>query len=88
MNVWTISLAVCLMVPFDPHASTTCHHCPFHFTSLSKKMNHPYMFPENAPWTDEYKELKEIRRVRYIQNGIERYEIDDTEPDGIHCVLF
>lgn len=24
-------------------------------------MNHPYLYPDEAPWTDDYQELKEIR---------------------------
>jgi len=24
-------------------------------------MNHPYLFPDEAPWTEDYQELREIR---------------------------
>ena len=28
-------------------------------------MNHPYLFPDQAPWTDEYKELHQERERYY-----------------------
>ena len=28
-------------------------------------MNHPYIFPDEAPWTEDYKELQEIRQRNY-----------------------
>ena len=47
-------------------------------------MNHPYMFPDEAPWTDEYADLQHVRRVRYINTvtGEERYDLEDDR-DGL-----
>ena len=50
-------------------------------------MNNPYMFPDQCIWEDDYHELQEIRRMRIIQNGEERYDIDE-ESDGIIFCLF
>jgi hypothetical protein len=27
-------------------------------------MNHPYLYPDEAPWTDDYQELRLIRKLR------------------------
>lgn len=27
-------------------------------------MNHPYLYPDQAPWTDDYYELRQIRTLR------------------------
>ncbi len=27
-------------------------------------MNHPYLYPDQAPWTDDYQELRLIRNLR------------------------
>lgn len=32
-------------------------------------MNHPYMYPDEAPWTDDYQELKEARRMYNNAHG-------------------
>lgn len=36
-------------------------------------MNHPYMFPEDAPWTDEHKDAKETRE-RYFPRAFDDEE--------------
>lgn len=39
-------------------------------------MNHPYMYPDQCPWTEDYWELQELR-----QQYIPRHEDDeDDEP--------
>jgi hypothetical protein len=37
-------------------------------------MNHPYMFPDEAPWTEDYHELREIRRERNYPRAFEDEE--------------
>ena len=83
MNVWMISLVVCLILPFDPNATNPCADCAHLCPLLTQTMNHPYMFPDEAPWTEDYYELRNIRMVRYIQQNTnaERYELEN-ELDG------
>lgn len=38
-------------------------------------MNHPYLHPDEAPWSEEYRELLAIRRLR------RGYDEPDTQPD-------
>ena len=61
MNAWMISLAVCSILPFDPYPSYPCVNRANPCHLLSKEVNHPYMFPDEAPWTDDYHELKALR---------------------------
>lgn len=56
-----ISLAVCLIQPFDPNSTDPCVNRSYPCSLLPKEMNHPYMFPDEAPWTDDYYELKALR---------------------------
>ncbi len=28
-------------------------------------MNHPYLYPDEAPWTDDYYELRQVRKLHY-----------------------
>lgn len=37
-------------------------------------MNHPYMFPDEAPWTEDYYELKEIRSQRQFPRAFDDEE--------------
>lgn len=32
-------------------------------------MNHPYLYPDEAPWTEDYEELRAIRRLH--RRGVE-----------------
>jgi hypothetical protein len=65
MNVWMISLVVCLIQPFDPHTTDSrinrAHLCSL----LSQTMNHPYLYPDQAEWTEDYQDLKETRERNY-----------------------
>ncbi len=38
-------------------------------------MNHPYLHPDEAPWSEEYRELLAIRRLRH------GYDEPDNQPD-------
>lgn len=53
-------------------------------------MNNPYMFPDQCIWEDDFHELQEIRKMRIIQNGEERYDIEEVEEgsDGLIFILF
>jgi hypothetical protein len=31
-------------------------------------MNHPYLYPDEAPWTDDYWELRAIRNTNRLTN--------------------
>lgn len=33
-------------------------------------MNHPYLFPDEAPWTEDYQELREIRTHKRDQDDL------------------
>lgn len=37
-------------------------------------MNHPYLYPDQAPWTEDYQELKEIRERRRYPNSFDDEE--------------
>lgn len=80
MNVWMTSLVVCLILPFDPHTTTACvnrsHLCPL---SPKQTVNHPYMFPDEAPWTEDYHELKALRQRHNPENDDHsRYWCDEN----------
>jgi hypothetical protein len=38
-------------------------------------MNHPYLYPDQAPWTDDYYELRAIRNRKRHDDSYE----DDTD---------
>lgn len=78
MNVWMISLVVSLILPFDPHTTATRINCPYLCPLLSKEMNHPYLFPEDAPWTEEYYELKALRHRPDTDDDHSRYWCDEN----------
>ena len=78
MNVWMTSLAVCLILPFDPHTTTPCINRPYLCPLLSQTMNHPYMFPEDAPWTEEHYELKALRCRPNPDDDHSRYWCDEN----------
>jgi hypothetical protein len=40
-------------------------------------MNHPYRYPDEAPWTEDYAELRAIRRARHAPYDLE------NEPDDL-----
>ena len=37
-------------------------------------MNHPYLYPDQAEWTEDYQELKEIRAHRSIPRAFDDEE--------------
>ena len=78
MNVWMISLAVCLILPFDSNFTDPCVNCAHLCPLLSKEVNHPYMFPDEAPWTDDYYELKALRTRHNPEDDHSRYWCDET----------
>ena len=41
-------------------------------------MNHPYMFPDEAPWTEEYHELKALRFRPNPDDDHSRYWCDEN----------
>jgi hypothetical protein len=41
-------------------------------------MNHPYLFPDEAPWTEDYHELRAIWRAKHGICDPER-EFDDEQ---------
>ena len=47
-------------------------------------MNHPYLFPDQAEWTEDYADLKHVRWVRYVQQNTNkvRYELENYQ-DGL-----
>lgn len=52
-------------------------------------MNHPYLYPDEAPWTDDYQELKEIRAYHHRKGAgpaplelLELFGIE-LEPDDL-----
>jgi hypothetical protein len=69
MNVWMTSLVVCLILPFDPHTASPRNHrshlCPL----LSQTMNHPYLYPDQAEWTEEFQELHSLRSQHRDDEG-------------------
>ena len=48
-------------------------------------MDHPYLFPDEAEWTEEYADLINVRRVRYVQQNTNkvRYE-EENVLDGLN----
>lgn len=78
MNVWMISLVVCLIQPFDPHSTNTRNYRSDLCSLLSKEMNHPYMFPDEAPWTEDYHELKALRSRPNPDDDHSRYWCDEN----------
>lgn len=46
-------------------------------------MNHPYLYPDQAPWTEDYQELRQILRFKY---GIPRDDDDAHESDTTHSL--
>lgn len=53
-----------LITTFDPHATYPSINRSYLCSLPTQTMNNPYLYPEDAPWTDEYQELKEIRSQR------------------------
>lgn len=49
---------------FDPHTTDPRINCTDPCPLLSKEMNHPYLYPDEAPWTEDYQELRDIRAQR------------------------
>jgi hypothetical protein len=43
-------------------------------------MNHPYLYPDEAPWTDDYYELRAIRNHNFKPD--DQPEITETYLDG------
>ena len=41
-------------------------------------MNHPYLFPEDAPWTEEHYELKALRCRPNPDDDHSRYWCDEN----------
>lgn len=84
MSVWTISLAVYLILPFDPHTTDPRNRCANCCPLLSQTMNNPYLYPDQAEWTEEYADLKHVRWVRYVQQTTNevRYELENDQ-DGL-----
>lgn len=79
-----ISLVVCLILPFDPHTTDPRNHRPYLCSLLPQTMNHPYLYPDQADWTEEYADLQNVRLVRYVQQNTNevRYELDNDQ-DGL-----
>lgn len=45
-------------------------------------MNHPYLYPDEAPWTDDYAELRSLRKRHHS------YDDDDYDyPDSTGFLL-
>jgi len=42
-------------------------------------MNHPYLYPDQAPWTDDYHELIDIRRSKHGQVDPENTPDDEND---------
>jgi hypothetical protein len=43
-------------------------------------MNHPYLYPDEAPWTEDYRELRSCWRARHgRQDPDSAPEDDDAE---------
>lgn len=41
-------------------------------------MNHPYLYPDEAPWTEDYAELRETWRTDH-----DHYDPDNSPEDDI-----
>ena len=74
MNVWMISLVVYLIQPFDSHTTASRINCTDLCSLLSQTMNHPYLFPEDAEWTEEFQELRDIRAQRHYPRAFDDEE--------------
>lgn len=47
-------------------------------------MNHPYLYPEDAPWTEEFRELQTLRRLQCGAYYDEESTEDDIEASPFH----
>ena len=47
-------------------------------------MNHPYLYPDEAPWTDDYQELLAARRANHGSPA--RGRAPEERADGQRCV--
>lgn len=83
MNVWMISLTVCLILPFDPHTTDPRNHCSYSCSLFSQTMNHPYLYPDQADWTEDYQDLKETRERNYPR----AFDDEDEFMDALYGVV-
>lgn len=42
-------------------------------------MNHPYLYPDEAPWTEDYHDLRAIWRAKHGQYDPENAPEDDSD---------
>lgn len=47
-------------------------------------MNHPYMYPDQCPWTEDYWELQELRQ-QYIPRHEDDEDDEPFDPADIDC---
>jgi len=50
-------------------------------------MNHPYLYPDEAPWTDDYHELLEIRWHRAFSSIDAYLNANNDETHAPDCSL-
>jgi hypothetical protein len=64
-----------LLRPVDPSPATPSASRPTNCSTSEATMNHPYMFPEDAPWTDEYLDkLETINKGRGFPDAFDDEE--------------
>ena len=62
MNVWMISLVVCLILLFDPYPTNPRNYCVDPSSLLSQQtMNFAPLYPDQCDWLEEHEELVQLR---------------------------